>query len=435
MSGRALHLRPGTGGWAAGQVPGAVLLLALLGGCGEEGPVRLGEVVTVVASGASNPTVAAGEDGVFYVAWVGAGGGEADVWLARSEDGVVFSAPVRVNDVAGDAAPHEQAPAQVAVGSGGLVVVAWQNNRHEPGRRFPYSDVRLARSEDGGRTFSPAVTVNDDAGGPPSSHTFHDVAIGGSGEVVVSWIDSRERTRLESEVVVGPTVAPFSGSDAHTGHGGAGLPGPEIRVARSADGGRTFAPSLAVAVEACPCCRTSLEVGSAGVVAVAWRGAEPGDVRDVMVARSGAGGGPFGAPAVVHADGWRIDGCPHAGPALALDGGGRLHVAWYTGAAGREGLFYASAGPDGVFGAPTSLLGDGFVPVSQVKMAVAGEAVVMAWEDRRSGERTITVGRVGAGGSGPRIIASGMRGASPAVGGAGVAWLDEGAVRFVALGK
>jgi hypothetical protein len=50
--------------------------------------------------------------------------------------------PVRVNDIEGDAAPHLQAPAQVAAGPGGAVYVAWTNATLIEGRRFPASDLR-----------------------------------------------------------------------------------------------------------------------------------------------------------------------------------------------------------------------------------------------------------------------------------------------------
>jgi hypothetical protein len=138
----------------------------------------------------------------------------------------------------------------------------------------------------------------------------------------------------------------------------------------------------------------------------------------------------------VHADGWRIDGCPHAGPALALDRDGGLHVAWYTGAEGSEGLYYAVAGEDGVFGEPFSLVGGGWAPVSQVKMVAVPDGVILAWEDRRSEQRTITVGIAESGGD-PRAFARGMPGSSPAIGAAGsrvgVAWLDGESVRLAAL--
>src|SRR5690606_9850951 len=200
-------------------------------------------------AGASNPTVAVDpRTGTAYVAWVGVQSGNADVYLARIERGEA-GAPVRVNDIPGDAAPHEQAPAQVAVAPNGDVLVLWQNNTPVEGRRFPASDLRLARSTDGGRTFEPAVTVNDDAGGLPSSHTFHDIAVAPDGTVYVSWIDSRERDRARAAlgIVEDATMGHGGNGGAAAAAGEADLPSSDVRVARPTDGGRTFEPGGGVA--------------------------------------------------------------------------------------------------------------------------------------------------------------------------------------------
>jgi hypothetical protein len=430
------------------KATGAALLVGSLAACGGAA-VGVGETVTVAAAGASNPTVAVGADGAYYVAWVGTEDGVGTVWLARSADGRTFAEPVRVNDIEGDAAPHEQAPAQVAASPDGQVYVVWQNNTHAAGRRFPYSDLRFARSADGGRTFEPAITVNDDAGGPPASHTFHDIAVGDDGTVVVSWIDGRASAAAERAAAAaapvpasvdaappaGETVA-APGHGMHGGHDGAALadpgPGPEIRIARSTDEGRTFGASMVVAVEACPCCRTSVDVDAAGEVAVTWRAVRDGSVRDIVVAHGDADG--FGAATPVHADGWEIEGCPHAGAGLTVDASGRTHVAWYTGAPEREGLYYATAGADGVFGEPVPLQAGGWVPVSQVKLAAADGGVLLAWDDRRADQPTVQLGWLASNAAEPARIAEGLNGASPAVAANGtygaLAWLDGAAVRF-----
>ena len=404
--------------------------LLWLSGCGGA-PAELAEPVTVADHGASNPTVAVDrERGTYYIAWVGTNDGVSDVYVARSDDGVGFDGPVRVNHIAGDASPHEQAPAQIATGAHGEVYVVWQNNTHVEGRRFPYSDLRFARSTDGGRTFAPAITVNDDADGPPSSHTFHDIAVSDDGVVHVSWIDSRVRTAAE-RAAGSAEVRPVHAPD-RAAHGASDLPGPEIRVAHSKNG-RSFGASEVVAQDACPCCRTSLAAGPDGDLALAWRDVDERSIRDIVVARGSVDQG-FDAPVGVREDFWSIEGCPHAGPGLALDGEGRTHVAWYTGSPDGEGLYYAVAETgETSFGAPQALLSGGWVPVSQVKVAAAGQGVVLAWDDRRRDVPTVQVAVAGEGGE-PRIIAEGMPGASPAVAAAGpyaaVAWLDGETVRF-----
>ena len=395
-------------GRSAGPAGGhrAVAALAMMiawgvtGGCGEAVPPPL----MVADASATRPTLALAPDGGgAWVAWV-SDGASSDVWVRHvAADGTADPAPVRVNDVPGDAAPHGQAPARVAAGPEGHVYVTWQNNQIVEGRAFPASDLRFARSTDGGRTFEPAIFVNDDAGGPAASHTFHDMVVGPDGTVIVSWIDGRR-----------------------------GLSDPDIRLAASRDGGASFGSSVVVDAGACPCCRTALAVGPEGTIYVAWRKHFPGDVRDVVVARSTDGGRSFDEPVRVAADGWVFPGCPHAGPALTVAPDGTLHVGWYTGKEGGAGLFRATSVDGGLtFGAPDPLLEGDWVPPSQLSLAADAHGEVwVAWEDRRledpafhlapssrSTEKTIPTAGVY-----PSVATAGAR--------VGVAWLEAGAVRL-----
>src|SRR5690606_33431706 len=124
-----------------------------------------------------------------------------------------------------------------------------------------------------------------------------------------------------------------------------------VRVASSRDFGRSFGEATVVARDVCPCCRTSLAVAPDGTVYVAWRGIDrsdaSGEQRDIMFASSRDGGFTFTQPLRVHKDAWQFNGCPHAGPSLAVDSDGDLHAAWFTGGGDRPGLYYASTGEDG----------------------------------------------------------------------------------------
>lgn len=406
----------------------------------------LADAATLASAGASNPTAAADANGARYVAWIATEGGASNVYLAKAEGGA-FGRAVRVNDRAGDAAPHEQAPAQVAAGPDGTVYVVWQNNTEIPGRRFPASDLRLARSTDGGRTFEPAVTVNDDAAGAPSSHTFHNIVVARDGTVYVSWLDSRVRDaegarRHPAPAPPSAAAGKAAGDSVHTMHGHGGmaedptLPGSEVRVAKSTDGGKTFGPSMVVDGNACPCCRTSLAVGADGSIFVAWRKVYTGDVRDVVVARLAPGAAAFAEPVRVHADGWVFPGCPHAGPSLAVDGQGRVHVAWYTGKDGRQGLWHAMSADGGrTFGQPVALLTGKWVPPSQVALAPDGDRVWASWDDRRASDGPLTLARID--GDKVDVVARERAGRSPALASAGsgllLAWHEGQTVRVSAL--
>lgn len=417
-------------------VAASAIALAETACSGRSSVVELGPVTTLASAGASNPTAAVDpRSGAVYVAWVQTNDGVSNVYLAQAEGpGKSFSTPVRVNHLPGDAAPHEQAPAQVAVGPEGNVYVVWQKTTPVEGRRFPASGLRFARSTDGGRSFDPAITVNDDVGGPPASHTFHNIAVGPDGTVYISWLDSRTRASLGNGLggldEAGSHLHPMRNSSPGDELDAAG---PEVRVARSVDAGQSFDSSVVVDRSACPCCRTALAVSREGTVYVAWRKVFDGNVRDIVVARSDDRARTFSVPFRVHHDDWVFPGCPHAGPGLAVDEAGAVHVAWYTGAEGAAGLYYTVADHwETGFREPEQLVEDP-VAVSQVKLASVPGGVLGVWEDRRGEESRVILGRVRAfSGLGDRAQGVGT-GTSPAVAAGGgvyvVAWLEGQAVR------
>ena len=136
----------------------------------------------------------------------------------------------------------------------------------------------------------------------------------------------------------------------------------------------------------------------------------------------------FAAPVRVHDDGWVLNGCPDIGPDVAVSEDGAVHAAWYTGAPGRTGLWYARSTDRGTsFSAPVALLPAGHAPPSQVKLATAYHHFWAVWEDRRGIPVRIRFGTPGEGrgvavgeGEFPTIAAGGRT--------LGVVWQKGGAV-------
>lgn len=308
-----------------------------------------GDPIIVVASNAAVPTTAIdGASGTVYFTWFADEEGGPAVYVARlGASDSAAAAPVRVNPTDVTVNAHRQAPAQVAVAPDGSVYVAWSTRELIEGRRFPASDLVVARSTDGGETFSSPVFVNDDAGDEPAGHTFHDLDVGPDGTIYVSWLDSRGDLT-------------------------------DLRVATSRDQARTFTSGVVVARGTCQCCRTALAVDEANVY-VAWRHLYGDNLRDIAIARSDDGGRTFSDPTRVHVDGWKIEGCPHSGPSLVIADDGAVALTWYTAATNAVGIKYAVSRDGGATFVVERLL-ERNLPNAQARLSGSG-GVWAVWED------------------------------------------------------
>ncbi len=99
---------------------------------------------------------------------------------------------------------------------------------------------------------------------------------------------------------------------------------------RSLDGGATVEKNIKVDDGTCVCCRTALASGPDDTVYVAWRKIYEGNVREAVVARSLDGGAHFEKPVIVGNDQWVFPACPHRPASMGVDAKGRLYVVWYT---------------------------------------------------------------------------------------------------------
>ena len=389
----------------------------MLSVAGCRGPAPFGPAANLAASGADFPTIAVDSTaGAVYVTWAQSGPDSLwNVMLARGTGEGHFETPVRVNAIPGDLSASKEMPPQVVVDGRGRVYVGWVSTRRSPGESREDIGIRLARSDDGGRTFGPDATVSSDPGGGPSANFYFDLATGPDGSLWAAWLDLR--------VYVDSLAARPPGHDMDVPENDV-----EFRVARSVDRGASFAAAAVLDTVACICCRTALAAGPDSIVHALWRHVFPGSIRDFQTARSLPGRTAFAGPVRVHEDRWVLNGCPDIGPDIAVDARGGVHAAWYTGAAGRQGLWYASSADGGrSFGEPFDLITEGFIPPSEIKLAALGDLVWGVWEDRRSSRREVVAGLLPAGrryvlgnGAAPAIAA----GASTVA----VAWAEGGRI-------
>jgi hypothetical protein len=92
-----------------------------------------------------------------------------------------------------------------------------------------------------------------------------------------------------------------------------------------ADG--TLGPEQIVDSRVCECCQTDAVRTTAGEMFAVYRDRSSLEIRDIGLARLSRG--KIGDPEILHADNWRINGCPVNGPAIDA-GGTTVAVAWFT---------------------------------------------------------------------------------------------------------
>jgi hypothetical protein len=140
----------------------------------------------------------------------------------------------------------------------------------------------------------------------------------------------------------------------------------------------------------CECCNTSAALTDRGPIVV-YRDRGLDEVRDIAIIRRDRGA--WTRPAPVHADGWKIAGCPVNGPAVAARGP-KVCVAWYTGADETERVLAAFSGDSGAaFGVPFTIDDSQPLGRTDVVMLEDGSAVV-GWLDSNEASGVIRLRRV-----------------------------------------
>ena len=330
--------------------------------------------------------VVAPDSGVVYFAWVEGDSGGRRVQFARSSDaGVSWSQPVTVSDGPSDVGPpHGEASPRLVTGGAGQVALVWSRNVVVPGRQWPASMIRFARSTDGGASWSAPLTLNDDSTSSPGTHTFHGVGWSERAGLVAAWLDERggEGFPGHHHTVGDPTAEVSMESDAR------------IYMTSSADFGGSWAANRPVWGGVCPCCRVALAPEPDGGMVAAWRQHFPGDVRDIVVAPLEPGAV---VPERVHEDNWEYPGCPHTGPALAISADGVRHVVWFTGKPGGAGVYYARRDSAGAPSAPVGLVtGESVQTAHATVQPLPDGGALVALDLDEKGNRAIRLVRIDA---------------------------------------
>jgi hypothetical protein len=238
----------------------------------------------------------------------------------------------------------------------------------ETGARSDAYDLRLSRSSDDGRTWSPPFSPHHD--GTQNEHGFaslYDVRGAGLGLV---WLDGRAMKpgATADEDAVGDMA---------------------LRAAVFDRQWQQLSEDV-IDLRVCECCPTAAAGTSDGVI-VAYRDRSPDETRNIAVAR--LVGGKWTQPAAVHDDKWQLNGCPVNGPALSA-AGRTVAVAWFT-APNDEGQARLAFSTDGGahFGEPIRVDDTASLGRVDVELLLDGSAVV-SWIELAGGQAAFKFRRI-----------------------------------------
>ena len=220
--------------------------------------------------------------------------GNQNLFLTKSRNlGDSFSNPIQVNSNAGEVNAHGENGPKLRQGKGRGIFAAWVGNR----------DIKFSRSMNFGKSFTPALTINNDLG--KASQSFLSMEVAPDGNIYLAWLDGRDKK----------INAPGTSS---------------LYISKSSDNGSSFGRNIKVAGNICPCCRPAIAFGDSGEIFISWRHVYKNNERKIVIASSLDNGITWSNPMPVTSNGWKINGCAHSGPALSYVDG-RLFVVWYTG--------------------------------------------------------------------------------------------------------
>ncbi|WP_347374842.1 hypothetical protein [Aequorivita sp. Q41] len=230
-------------------------------------------------------------------------------------------------------------------------------------------DIKLNLFSAETQTWKKNIILHND--GTASEHGFVAVVPNGKSSFYAIWLDGRNTT---------------GGHDSHKSHdaGAMTLRGRLVH----ADG--TMQPDVALDARVCDCCQTAMTTINDAPVLV-YRDRSADEIRDISLI--GLFDDSFSASKTVHADNWKLPGCPVNGPAIASYEN-NIAVAWFTAANDNPRVQLAFSTDKGkTFGAPIQINSSetlGRVAVAMVSKTTA----IISWMETIGEETLIQAMRV-----------------------------------------
>jgi len=349
----------------ANQTPEGARKAPLRSGGLSLGAIR--ELRAPAAAASGEPFLSTAPDGSVLLSWLERKAPESDIYslkLARARAGTW--SPAQIVAERDDFFVNWADFPGVVEAANGRLFAQWLQ---KSGKGTYSYDVRVASSSDGGRSWTPSVAPHRD--GTLTEHGF--VSLVPMGESLAAvWLDGRNM------------------KEGH-GHGHTGSM--TVRYARISPQGEIGDEAL-LDERVCECCQTGMAFTSRGPVVV-YRDRSPSEIRDIAVIRRDRDA--WSKPAVLSADGWKIEGCPVNGPQIDARGSSAV-VAWFTSGGGTNRVLATFSDDGGLtFSPPVTVDTGSPLGRTDVVLLPDGSALV-SWIERVGESAEVRVRRVSADG-------------------------------------
>jgi len=229
-------------------------------------------------------------------------------------------------------------------------------------------DVVVSQSFDGGNSWGDPVSAHSD--GTPTEHGFVSMHANNEG-VALLWLDGRDTANPPGEHILDTSMT--------------------LRSAVITTDGERISEQL-VDDSVCDCCQTDVAIASTGPIAV-YRDRSADEIRDIYITRYIDDHWEPGIP--LHADDWKIAGCPVNGPAIVARDE-HVAVAWFTAANNKPTMRVVISEDAGTtFGEPIEVA-SGRITGHAGLALMDDDSLAVSWVSRnKSGSNSINLRRHG----------------------------------------
>jgi len=273
---------------------------------------------------------------------------------SSNDQGINFSKSINVNTELQQIGTSGDAKPKIAIGPEGNIYVTWTQTLSKPYTGY----IWFAKSKDRGKTFELPQIVHQDKS--EITHRFDAINVNKDGRIFVAWVDKRdlEKAKLQKK------EKEYKGA--------------ALYYAVSENFGESFKIERKIVDSSCECCRIALTNDSKGNTIAMWRQLYDGGIRDHAIAKIDMNDNIVVNRATFGA--WKIDACPHHGPAISRGGDWGYHMAWFDGG-DKAGLFYGRIDGDAWVSSPAKRFGNANFQAGHPSLLSINEKVYLAWKE------------------------------------------------------